>query len=121
MVDLVDLGRVNLLANEKQSIIRVLELFSRGGRIVAFGVNPPEPDYDGPTPAVSVVSGYMEYPPQMLTQVTALLQGRITAIQDELTQMGVTGMDQAQPRGPPPPFTQGPAPGVTPQFVGPDK
>lgn len=124
MVELASIGKVNLLVGEKQSILTALNLFSHGGRIVAFGINPSSENYDGPTPAVSVISSYMNYPPTMVSAITQMMQTRLAEIQQQLTEMGITGLDEAQPRGPqrfgagtPPPGMQGP----TPQFVGPDK
>lgn len=141
MVELVNIGQVNMLIGEKQGITAALSLFAQGGRIVAFGLNPPGENYDGPSPAVSVVSNYMQYPPAMVTSITTMMQARLEQIQQQLTGMGITGIDTVTPRtvtpaqqfgsGTPPPGMSTPPSGAPPpavaprgpasQFVGPKK
>lgn len=129
MVELASIGRISALVSEKNNIIVALDMFSRGARIAAFGLDPPSADYDGPSPAVSVTAKYMNYPPAMVTSIQQMLQTRLNQIQEQLQEMGVTGIDQMTPRNlatAPPQWGAGTAPPGAPQqgapqFVGPKK
>lgn len=105
-MNLNDIQRVNVLSNEKLSIQAALGMLGSGGRITAMTVSGGqyEGQRPGPVPGmppimggggpVTVPSSYIEYPAQMITAITAALQTRLQQINQELAQMGVTGMEQ---------------------------
>lgn len=96
MVDRADLPRINALDGEKRSIQDALDAFDAGGTITRLTV-----EYEA---EVSTVG--MAYPPQMVDAIKQFLQSRRVAIEQELSQLGITGIDvtgvaQAAPTTPP--------------------
>lgn len=97
-MDFADIQKAQGLVNEKQAIQRALQLFDEGGRIVQIGLGR-QPTSDAAPMGmgfVMVPTAYIDYPQQMVDAIKTAFQGRVTAITDELTKLGVTGMEEAQ-------------------------
>lgn len=101
-----DIDRVNQLSQEKLSIQAALGMLESGGKISAMTVS--GGTYEGPMPGpmpgmpgmtgmpVTVQTQNIDYPPQMTEAIKTALQPRLQQLTEELAQLGVTGMEQAQ-------------------------
>lgn len=101
MVDLAQFNEVRMLVAELKDIGTVLENLENGGRIVAMSVAPPaSPRPEGEPPhepaGVTISTSNIDYPPAMLTGIQAALTQRRDAIEQELTALGVSGVEQAR-------------------------
>lgn len=103
MVDRADLTTVNNLIAESQMITRAINNFDEGGRITAFVVGPD---------LVSIPSGYIPYPPQMVDTIKQAISERRDQIQQELSELGLTG---EEPEWSPPEGEQAPEGGEPPE------
>ena len=93
-MDLADIQQVNILSTEKQAILDAITIMDEGGRIVAMTVAAPT-DLRNPLVAgVTVPTRDITYPPQMVDAIKIAFDARLHAIEDELTNLGVTGMPQ---------------------------
>lgn len=91
MVDLTNLGHVNALVAEKNSINAALADFdSPEGHIDGFRI--------APSDAIINTEGW-PYPAQMVEGIKQMLHQRLTAIESELSGLGVGGIQpQARAR-----------------------
>jgi len=94
-MDRADLTRVNALYEEARSIATAIHNFDNGGRIVAMTVSAPEPAPMPPSPDMiaTVMTGNMQYPPEMVMAIKTALEQRRAEIVAELTQLGLTGVE----------------------------
>lgn len=94
-MELVQLDRANALAMEKLTILRVLENFDHGGVIISLTVSaePPSEDWVPERGAAQVSTVGMGYPPQMVEAIRGELEKRRDAINQELGELGVTGIE----------------------------
>ena len=105
MVDLSDIGRINDLYAEANSIDSAVAGFDAGGSIVALVISYPsgtgsapsgsdQPDVSPVTieTSITVSTRGMQYPPQMVDTIKGFLTTRRAAINNELAQLGVTGV-----------------------------
>lgn len=101
MVDLADVPQMTMLVGEKQSINIALDNLEQGGRIVGMRIAPKPPEQlegEPPRPVfsmmgVEVPTVSIDYPPQMVDAIKQALTQRRDAIAKELSDMGVTGME----------------------------
>lgn len=109
MVDLADIPQATALANEKQSITTALDNLEQGGRIVAMTIAPPQPERpeqpEGqppmPLPLVmgtTVPTQAIDYPPEVTTAIEAALIARLDEIAQQLSDVGVSGVETPQRR-----------------------
>lgn len=87
MVDRGDLGQINSLYVELQSIESALDIFEHGGRINGMEINAEElgrPTY--------VDTRRLNYPQAMIDAIKSQLQTRRTEIESELADAGITGV-----------------------------
>lgn len=94
MVDRNDLGRVQTLYAENGDIGQALANFEAGGGIVRMTIGPTE---------VTIDTTDIEYPPQMVEAIKAVLMQRQHAIVEELEKLGLTGVGEGERPEPPPP------------------
>jgi len=98
MVDRADLQRASMLYEELRTIDMALANFDAGGAIVAMTVSageetfpPTGPGPGGPRTTVTVPTGALQYPQQMVDAIKAQFEARKNAVAQELTSVGVTG------------------------------
>jgi hypothetical protein len=84
MVDVANLERARMLSLEITNIEAAIRQLEDGEKILSLVVGPP-------TGAVSIPTGYMQFPPQMVEAIKTYAHGRLDAISEELVKMGVTG------------------------------
>lgn len=96
MVDRADLPKINTLYSERAIITGTLKMFDEGGRIVAMTVNKPRNEGENIMfgPSITVNTERMQYPAQMVEAITGFLHGREEQIKQELTALGVTGIEE---------------------------
>lgn len=96
MVAKSDLDTINMLSGELLHVTNALSIFAEGGRIVnltvASGIDAM------PARTMQVGTTMMDYPPQMVEAIERFLAERERKIIDELNSLGVTGIDEPQPR-----------------------
>lgn len=78
-----DVQKASALAGEKANIQRAMESLKGNGRIVAMTIAS-----EGLAP-VMVGTGYIAYPPQMVTGIQTAFEVRLKEIADELTHLGI--------------------------------
>jgi hypothetical protein len=106
VVDIADLGYISSLYDEAGAIDAAFVNFTRGGYISTMTISawPREGDVPEEAPAssgnVQVTTNYISYPPQMIDAIQNALHERRTAINSELQSLGVTGLEDIQPRQP---------------------
>ena len=88
MVDVNDMMRAMSLVGEKNAIGAFLKNQEEGAKIVQMTNGFVEPG----KPQATVGTSYMEYPQQMVTGFTQLMQQRLGVIENELKALGVTGV-----------------------------
>lgn len=108
MVDWADIPQATALANEKQSITVALDSLERGGRIIAMTIAPPQPERpeqpEGQPPMLPPVIGTtvqtqsIEYPQEVITAIEAALIARQDEIAQQLSDVGVSGVETPQRR-----------------------
>lgn len=96
-MDVKDIAKVNALSGEKRAIQVALETFDAGGRIVAISVGHAPVEGELPRPTALIMGGavptmYIDYPPQMVDSIKMSFRTRLSAITDELEELGVTGV-----------------------------
>jgi hypothetical protein len=94
MVDRSELGRINQLYAENHDILLALAGFDAGGVVVAMTVS------NTPSGNITVFTGYMTYPPQMIAGIREQMQQRRTTIRSELAGLGITGDLDTLPQPP---------------------
>lgn len=89
MVDVTDVFAAQRLISDLRQIDGAIETFGANGRIVNLTVVSAE----GVTPAEewAVNTAGMAYPPAMVAAITQFLDQRRSALEDQLTTLGVTG------------------------------
>jgi antitoxin component HigA of HigAB toxin-antitoxin module len=92
MVEQSDLGTINRLNDEYQSIDQMIFLLDHGGRISFFQAESDDAEATNGIANAGVRSDYIEYPPQMVTAIKTALQQRQREIARDLADMGVTGI-----------------------------
>lgn len=92
MVDISDFPRINSLITESNNIIRAIDNIDDGGIITSM-VIAPRPDQDGTAIPASVVTTYMRAPSAMYQAIRELLLRRQEDISDELSDLGVRGVE----------------------------
>lgn len=92
MVDKADLARADELATEFGNLAQALANLQAGGKIVGMVVafSPTQPPEAQITMGISTT--YMDYPAPMVDAIKAFIAQRQSAITDELTSIGVTGL-----------------------------
>lgn len=93
-MDLNNIPQVSGLWQNYMATKAALDGFDHGGRIVMMQVTsgPPAPPDHPPTPAAWVPTVDIDYPPQMVDGIKAVLKARCDEIIKKLTDMGVTGL-----------------------------
>lgn len=95
MVSKADIDTANQLIREHRHLGLALGYFDDGGRIVGMTVAGPAQRFGrgnlAPTIAISTYD--IDYPPQMVEAIKTALQARQGAIIDELSALGVTGIE----------------------------
>lgn len=95
-LDAGDISTANDLLSEKRSIEQAMDVLNNGGRIVSMTVmvvgtsSNPLPPVGAPMGAI-VPTSHISYPPQMVDAIKSALTARETAIDDELSKLGITG------------------------------
>lgn len=84
MSDLLDKLR------EYEQIMRVIQCFDAGGRITGVTVSTSPNVMPALFGNISTID--MDYPPQMIDAIKAVLQERRKKLADELVEIGVTGL-----------------------------
>lgn len=91
-LDVNDISTANDLTREKQSIEDAMEVLNAGGRIVSMTVMVvPTGEHPAPPMGTIVPTSHIMYPPQMIDAIKSALMARETAIDSQLSQLGVTG------------------------------
>lgn len=88
MVALAELSQGAALGREKNRINLALRNLAGGGRITDMTISPPAGEVLGAAATIETVD--VESPPAMIAAITQLLEGRLTRIEERLTEMGVT-------------------------------
>lgn len=96
-MDFKNIQKAQHLSLEKAAIQEATMIFDQGGSIVSMGLAPKPMDMPGGMsmprmPTVNVPTEYIEYPPQMVDAIKSAFTARLTAIDNELKQIGVTGV-----------------------------
>jgi len=99
MVDRANLEKVTRLYEELRVLDAAIGNFDAGGLIVMMTVSggppmtspPTGPPSGLPRMPVTVSTAGMNYPPAMVDSIKAQFTARINAINQELTELGVTG------------------------------
>lgn len=100
MVDQANIARVQFLIGQRTSYRQALAMFDEGGSIRAFilqseGSTPP--DRSRPPHQAWVEAEGIAYPPQMIDTIKQQLTTRISEIEKELADLGVTNLDAEPP------------------------
>ena len=100
-----DLQKAQSLSQERQTLTRAIDNFSKGGKIVALTVAPPMPEQPPDMPPMppkppgmmgtSVSTTDMNYPQQMVDSIKGSLQARLDAVVAELNTLGVSRAPEA--------------------------
>lgn len=90
-MDQADLTKVNILYVERSSIQAALDNLVGGGRIIQMLIAAPE---NIPRPAATVSTVGWQYPQAMADAIRSELQGRINEINQQFSEMGITGLPQ---------------------------
>ena len=89
MVDRTQLPRINELYREWGQLDQAIHNLDAGGRINSMVVVGPTAD----EPSAVVNTQGWPYPPQMVEGIKQIASNRIHTIEDELTALGITGME----------------------------
>ena len=90
MVSISDMDKVNTLVNEKNSLQYAIDLLEHDGKITAMQIS--SNAEVGNRSAVVNTAG-MTYPQQMVDSIKTSLSQRLTAVTQQLTQLGVTDVE----------------------------
>lgn len=82
-MELANLARATQLYQDLREIQRAVDVIDAGGTILAVTMS-------GPTGPAFIPTVGLTYPPQMMAAIKAQLDARRAAINQELTEMGVT-------------------------------
>jgi hypothetical protein len=97
MADRANLTRITQLYQESSEITQALDNLANGGVIINMTISggPLTPPSPGEPPTMRIPASLstigIEYPPAMTAGITAALQARIGAINNELATLGITG------------------------------
>ena len=96
-MDYNNIQKAQQLSGEKRAIQAALLVFNQGGTIVEMGLAPKPMENPGGMimprmPTVNVPTEYIQYPEQMVEAIKTAFTSRLTAIDNELKQLGVTGV-----------------------------
>lgn len=102
MVDMVNLGQASRLSRDLMQISQALQNFDNGGVIVSMTISagdlPVEAMRAMPqVPGVPVSTVGISYPPQMVDAIKTSLHSRQDDIRKQLDELGVSGIDPAEP------------------------
>lgn len=99
MVDISDLNKASQLSGERMSLARGIEVMNQPNvRVLGFSIGPPRPEGapGGPFGGFPIDASNMDHPPQMLDTIKQQMTARLGAIDHELEQLGVTGVEPEQ-------------------------
>lgn len=94
MVDRGNLQQVTELYGEMNSLNEAITRLDGGGRIAMMMIAAPE-DTEASGIFTPVSTRQMTYPPQMIDGIKQQLTQRLHAIEDELANLGLTGVEPA--------------------------